>query len=155
MARQVIVVGIDGSDGSLAALRWALHEASLRQLSVEGVNGWLVPEAMLPGAALGGGGVAMQASQECGQTVLDEAAQIAAREAPEVAFAALLIAKSPAEAVVARSHDAELLVVGRRGHGGFLGVLLGSVANQVAHHASCPVVLMPAVARHPEQKVPT
>ncbi len=153
MARPVIVVGIDGSDGSLAALRWALHEADLRQLSVEGVNGWLVPEAMLPGAALGGGS-AMQASQESAQTVLDEAAQLAAREAPGVTFTALLIAKSPAEAMVARSHDAELLVVGRRGHGGFLGVLLGSVANQVAHHASCPVVLMPAVARNTEENVP-
>jgi nucleotide-binding universal stress UspA family protein len=150
MSRPVIVVGVDGSDGSLTALRWALREAALRHLAVEAVNGWLVPEALLPGAGMGGG-AAMKASQESSQAALDDAVELVAREAPDVAFTALLVAKSPAEALIEQARDAELLVVGRRGHGGFLGALLGSVANQVAHHAHCPVVLMPAVAQHAGQ----
>jgi nucleotide-binding universal stress UspA family protein len=49
---------------------------------------------------------------------------------------------SPAQALLSASKGADLLVVGRRGHGGFLGLLLGSVATQVVNHATCPVVVV-------------
>ena len=72
MARPVIVVGIDGSDGSNDALRWALHEAGLRSLTVELVYGWMVPEAAIASGGLAGG-AALQACEEAGQAVLDSA----------------------------------------------------------------------------------
>jgi nucleotide-binding universal stress UspA family protein len=144
MTRHVIVVGIDGSQGCLDALRYALTEAVSRQLDVELVNGWVLPQAAIASAGMAAG-AALEACEESGAEVLKEAIDLAHQEAPDVHVTSVLVATSPAEALIERSVDADLLVVGRRGHSGLFGHLLGSVANQVAHHAACPVVLMPSV----------
>jgi nucleotide-binding universal stress UspA family protein len=143
MTRNVIVVGYDGSPGAEAALTFALHEASARHLEVEIVNGWVLPQAAIATTGMASG-AALEACEQAGSELLAAAAVRAATIAPDVTVHTCLVATSPAEALIERSADATQLVVGRRGHNGLLSALLGSVANQVAHHAACPVVLMPA-----------
>jgi nucleotide-binding universal stress UspA family protein len=137
MATSPIVVGFDGSDGSLAALRWALQEAQLRKSSVHVVHGWLSTAATMDVT-----GVALGACEDAGRSVLATASELAAAEASGVDVVATPVASAPAQALIEASKNAELLVVGSRGHGGFAGLLLGSVSNQVAHHAHCPVVIV-------------
>jgi nucleotide-binding universal stress UspA family protein len=65
-------------------------------------------------------------------------------ETREVAVASRVVQGAPATTLLQAAKNTDLLVIGRRGHGGFMGLLLGSVAQHVAHHAPCPVVLVPA-----------
>jgi nucleotide-binding universal stress UspA family protein len=138
-----IVVGVDSSKGSLAALRWAHREAIIRSCELEVVTVWQFPIATtLP--AFG----AMPTSEDLGgeseralvATIADEGI-VATDEAPVT----ILIAEgSPAAALLESAKGADLLVVGARGHGGFAGLLLGSVSQQCVTHAPCPVVVVPA-----------
>jgi nucleotide-binding universal stress UspA family protein len=143
-----IVVGVDGSDASKAALRWALAEAKLRGDSVLAVHAWQVPVLPVdvgppPVPALDT--VTMLPDLERNARALVERVveEVAADAGVEVETVA--IEGAPATVLIDAARDAELLVVGSRGHGGFLGLLLGSVSMQVALHAPCPVV----IDRHP------
>jgi nucleotide-binding universal stress UspA family protein len=145
-----IVVGVDGSDHSRRALGWAMHEAmqhhvpltvmTVRQQSVRPATGiyWgvrnysentLDPEA------------ARMAVQEFVDNVADEIGQTA----PEITVN--VVTGDVAEELVNASRDADMLVVGSRGSGGFAKLLMGSVSSQVTHHASCPVVVIPPGTR--------
>lgn len=152
----MIVVGIDGSAGSDAALRWALAEARLRAVPVRAVNAYQSPPLLADGVGMGGrpGVLASAASSEDVQR-LRSAAEAEARRVLDEALArsdalrngveveAEAVEGPPAESLIRAGRGAELLVVGSRGRGGFAGLLLGSVSQQCAQHPPCPVVILP------------
>ena len=144
-----IIVGIDGSAQSHRALAWALDEARLRNAEVTIVHAHL-PDTI---DVYGMGGMVtadqLQAYSEeferQHQQVVDDALEEVADRVQDVTVQAKVERGwSPAHAIVEYSKDADLVVVGSRGRGGFAGVLLGSVSQQVAQHAHCPVVIVGA-----------
>ena len=137
-----IVVGVDGSAGSVAALSFAIEEARSHGAEIKAVTVWQVPAS-----AYRSGFVPVSVDPKDYETIA-KAAQDAALEkvAPSangVSITPLLREGQPADVLVAESKDAEMLVVGSRGLGGFRGLLLGSVSQQCAHHATCPLVVVP------------
>jgi nucleotide-binding universal stress UspA family protein len=140
-----IVVGVDGSPASRTALAWALNEARLRQAAVEAVHAWQFPAVAL--SNFGGQAEPVLAPEDV-EKAADELLHNTIREVAgddcDVAVTATLARGHPADVLVAVSKEAHLLVVGSRGHGGFAGMLLGSVSNHVVLHAHCPVVLIRA-----------
>jgi nucleotide-binding universal stress UspA family protein len=142
MSENRIVVGFDGSEPAEAALLWAAEEAKLRGSTVQIVHAWLVPYV---GDALGFAMASMyeheQALAQAAQVTLDRAAATVKEHAPDVKVETTLVEGGAAAALVEASKDAALVVVGSRGKGGFVGLLLGSVSHQVAGHAHCPVVI--------------
>jgi nucleotide-binding universal stress UspA family protein len=135
----LIVVGIDGSDPSKAALAWAVREAKLTGAELRVVIAWHVP------AMAYGSGIAMPPDLELEQAtreVLDEAVKDVRGQNPSLTVSTS-VAKGPAApALIASAEDATLLVVGSRGHGAFAGMLLGSVSEYCVSHAPCPVVVV-------------
>jgi nucleotide-binding universal stress UspA family protein len=135
--RGPVVVGVDGSDGSSRALHFAADEARLRDCSLRVVRAWHMPplayQAYIPPNAYDGDMEAAAAIDEQVEAVLGSC------ELPTEK----VVCEGPAAGVLLdAAKGAELLVVGSRGHGGFAGLLLGSVSNQVVHHAHCPVVVV-------------
>ena len=142
----LIVVGVDHSEGAKAALRFALEEAKLRRATLRVVHAWqygYIGATGVEGAypALGGDIKELRAGAE---TALAETLRESIPEADTVEIERRVVEGRPAAVLVDESRGADLLVVGSRGHGGFTGLLLGSVSQQVAHHASCPVVIVRA-----------
>lgn len=155
-----IIVGVDGSEPSENALRWALEEARIRQVDhVAVMYAYSPPEihnyAAHTDAFLDVG--AMQRRTELDQARLAEdelhARQGAERRLEKLLEAArtgpidaevelLALPGEPAATLIDMSSNAELLVVGSRGRGGFKGLLLGSVSQQCLQHARCPVVVV-------------
>lgn len=146
-----IVVGVDGSPGAVLALEWALAEAHVRGATLEVVHAYAPPYTYYAYsmAAVGGGGEGVTGAEggvwrQAAEEALDEVLAKAASEWTEVEVRRSVIeALAPAPALVERSKDADLLVVGSRGRGGFTGLLLGSVGQQCVQHAACPVVVVP------------
>jgi|SRR5215470_19380924 len=137
-----IVVGVDGSPSSGTALRWAIGEAELTGDTVEAVIAWQCP---ISGGGYGWAPVLMDnganleaiAEKTLAQTIDDvvppeSAAKVERR----------VVEGYPASVLVSESAHADLLVVGSRGHGTFTSALLGSVSQNCAHHAKCPVVVV-------------
>ncbi|QGG94719.1 universal stress protein [Actinomarinicola tropica] len=138
-----IVVGVDGSESSVRALEWAVDRASRDGAVVEAVHAWHVPYVA---SSMGGMPFDVQMLADGARATLDEVVgRVDASGLPEPVVATLREGAA-APALVEASHDADLVVVGSRGHGGFVGLLLGSVSQQVASHARCPVVIIPADA---------
>jgi nucleotide-binding universal stress UspA family protein len=138
-----IVVGVDGSEHSRRALRWALEEADLRGASLEAVAAWSYP--YLAGAdAVATVAVDPRELQATTARALEEALEECATPAQRDAVKRTVVEDRPARALLDAANGADLLVVGSRGRGGFAGLLLGSVSSQCVHHASCPVVVVPA-----------
>lgn len=138
-----VVVGVDDSEGGAVALRWALEEARLREATLEVVHAWqqFIPLAVPAGVTSGPSRDDMEsAARELATLVVDEV--IGAHD-PVVTVKVEVDEGSPAEVLVRAAGSADLLVVGSRGRGGFAGLLLGSVSQQCAHHARCPVVIVP------------
>jgi nucleotide-binding universal stress UspA family protein len=139
-----IVVGVDGSEASKAALSWALGEARLRGDTVVALHAWTPPypvPAALPGALVTPVEDTMvEAIRKAAEELLAQAVSEAA--AGEVTIEQRLVEIPAATALIEEARGAELLVVGSRGHGGFAGLLLGSVSQQLANHAPCPVVIV-------------
>jgi nucleotide-binding universal stress UspA family protein len=143
-----IVVGVDGSEGSTRALLWAADEARLRRAQLRVVLAWEPPVRVVGGV----GWVIPDEQQlgEYGRLAEERLAAILAEHAS--ALAGLDVAESavhgaPAVVLLREAAGAGLLVVGTRGHGGFVGLLLGSVSAQCAHHAPCPLVIVPGEPR--------
>jgi nucleotide-binding universal stress UspA family protein len=135
-----IVVGIDGSPASAKALRWAAEEARLRDATVRAVYAWSFPFQSGEIAHL-----AAQAVLDALQQDAEQSAQTAVREALGAdadTVERVVEEASPVQALTTAARDADLLVVGSRGRGGFTGLLLGSVSTQCAQHAPCPVVII-------------
>ncbi|MGH3116003.1 MAG: universal stress protein [Gaiellales bacterium] len=145
----LIVVGVDGSEGAKAALRFALEEAKLRNATLRVVHTWQFGyigvkgiEGFSPvvGADLGD-------LRRTAEVALDAVLHEVAPDASGVTIERRVSEGAPATVLVDESREADLLVVGSRGHGGFAGLLLGSVSQQCAHHAACPVVIVHAQAK--------
>lgn len=140
-AKGRIVVGVDGSETSRRALRWAAAEARVRQAALEVVHAWSVPYLFaLPHAPadLDPGWV-----RDAAQGTLDAAVDSLDSDEAPVPLARHLVNGGAAAALLEVAKGADMVVVGSRGLGGFSGLLLGSVGHQVAHHAPCPVVIVP------------
>ena len=140
----VIVVGVDGSESSRDALAWALAEARLRDVPVRVIGAWHV-EPMAYGAPgfvppiEGGISESFRRSAERAVAATIEALGQAAKD---VRVEQSIVEGAPTQVLVEAAKDADLLVVGSRGHGSFAGLLLGSVSQQSAQHAPCPVVIV-------------
>jgi nucleotide-binding universal stress UspA family protein len=140
----VIVVGVDHSEGAKAALRFALEEARLREATLRVVHAWQYASIGASGfegsdPALGGD---IKELRDAAASDLDATLREAIPETGTVEVERRVVEDRPAAALVEESRDADMVVVGSRGHGGFAGLLLGSVSQQVAHHAACPVVIV-------------
>ena len=149
MAR--IVVGIDGSEGSKHALEWACNEARHDgSLEITAVAAWL---SMIPGASPWFVGYDIPADlTESTEAMLKATVDAVVHERfPHVAITQRVVCGSAGPTLIAEGANADLVVVGSRGMGGFKGLLLGSVSHQVLTHASCPVVVVPAATRHDGQ----
>jgi nucleotide-binding universal stress UspA family protein len=140
---KLIVVGVDGSDSSRAALHWAYDEATHHGATLSVVSTWHPPAMPMtpPYGSLPPEGYFDQPKQEA-LDLLDKL--IAALEArkPAVDVRTVISEGNPAEVLIERSKEADLMVVGSRGHGGFKGMLLGSVSQHLVAHAECPVVVV-------------
>jgi nucleotide-binding universal stress UspA family protein len=138
----MIVVGVDSSESSRRALRFALDEARLRDSAVRVVGVWHVPTAATAGAmgpADPGfvGDLEPQVRRGLERTLEDERDAAAGLEVETVVREG-----APVGVLLEEAQDADLLVIGSRGLGGFRGLLLGSVSQQCSHHAPCPVVIV-------------
>jgi nucleotide-binding universal stress UspA family protein len=140
MDKGLIVVGVDGSEPSRAALRWALEEARLRTCAIRVVYAWFAHPVLVPGAPM----VAedWESLRRSAEEFLRELVAQELGEHDGVEVDAVAPNGAAAEVLVRYARGAELLVVGSRGHGGFAGLLLGSVSQQCVHHAPCPVVIV-------------
>ncbi|RSM73791.1 universal stress protein UspA [Actinoplanes sp. ATCC 53533] len=136
-----IVVGIDGSPPSLHALDWAVREAVTRRRPLRIVHAfqWPLTNELMGPPAVGPPDAGLQHAAE---QVLSAAADRAQAAAPTLRISTDLPADVPASALIDASHNADLVVVGHRGLGGFTGLLVGSVGVQTAAHAACPVVVI-------------
>lgn len=137
-----IVVGVDGSPTGQEALRWAYEEARLHRSAVEIVHAWQITALATDGLGTGAPSDWAWLEQASRETLDAAIAQQDASGLPEEPIAAL-VQDSAASAILDASKDADLVVVGSRGFGGFSGLLFGSVSHQVARHATVPVVIVP------------
>lgn len=136
---ETIVVGVDGSEASVRALRWAVEEARLRNARVRAVHAWSYPHVSTYHQAVRA--LSAPLAEEA-EATLDRAVREGAAGAAGVEIEQVVVEGPAAAALVDASSDASLLVVGSRGLGGFSGLLLGSVSHQAASHASCAVVIV-------------
>jgi nucleotide-binding universal stress UspA family protein len=137
----VVVVGVDGSEPSKDALRWAIRYARMTGATVRAVTVWHLP------ASFGWGPAVMpEMDLEADARAALKATVEAVTDTTEpVEIQTEVVQGPPALMLLRAADDADLLVVGSRGHGAFAGMLIGSVSEHCAHHANCPVV----VVRHP------
>jgi nucleotide-binding universal stress UspA family protein len=138
-----IVAGVDGSETSDRALRWALDDALARSGIVAAVHAWHVPFSM----SLTAGTREHSVFEDAAGHLLDQVVDATAAEYRDVPVERVLVRASPADALLGAARDAALVVVGGRGVGGFRGLLLGSVSQHLAHHAPCPVVVVRGATR--------
>jgi nucleotide-binding universal stress UspA family protein len=140
----VIVVGVDHSEQAKKALRFALEEAKLRRATLRVVHAWRYGtigtgiDGFYPPAV----GADVSELREAAERALDDTLREPLRDVDSVEIERRVVEGPPASVLVNQSRDADLLVVGSRGHGGFTELLLGSVSQQVSHHADCPVVIV-------------
>jgi nucleotide-binding universal stress UspA family protein len=133
-----IVVGIDGSVPSKEALTWAVGQADLTGAVVEAVIAWDFPMYYgyaAPVVDVDWEGIATK-------VVTDAIAEVTAGRAGSSVIRPEVDQGNAAEVLLKASAGADLLVVGSRGHGGFVEALLGSVGQHAVHHATCPVVVI-------------
>ncbi|MGX4733420.1 universal stress protein [Kitasatospora griseola] len=135
-AQRRIVVGVDGSASSRAALRWAARQAAAVGATVEAITTWEYPAAFGWSVPVVDADIAASAAKTLAETVAQEAAEhgVEIRERVESGNAAQILLEA--------AEGAELLVLGNRGHHGFAKALLGSVSQHCVQHASCPVVVV-------------
>ena len=146
-----ILVGVDGSEGSRRALEWAFSEAEVRTSVVEAVAAWRsaydTPRDFDFSSRVDEAGLAEHARRRLG-----DALGASTGEHPAVEVERTVLEGDPAEVLCRRAGEADLLVVGSRGHGTFVGLLLGSVSSKCAHHSPVPVAIVPAPRRGEEDR---
>jgi len=144
-----IVVGVDGSVGSIEALRWAAQWAEHTGDSIQAVYAWQRPSAF---------GVAYVPPdwqpEDDARTVVEEAIRATFGDVRPAGLAAMTFEGPAAPILEDASQDAQLLVVGSRGHGEIVGALLGSVSLHCTAHAGCPVVVVRPQRPAPSQDRP-
>lgn len=136
-----IVVGVDGSEQSKLALRWAAYVARLGSATIDAVMAWDYPVTF--------GWSAGWSSPDSGWTPQEDAEKALAEtlaevygEQPPAGLRQFVQQGNAAKVLLDHTRDATLLIVGSRGHGGFAGLLLGSVSASCAEHAPCPVLVV-------------
>ncbi len=146
-----IVVGVDGSEHARRTLQWAVDEARLRKSVVIAVHAYTVPTLFVtPEPILGAPpsipdpSLIERLEEAAARLVAEEIDQVAS---DDVTIEARVVTGSAPDALLQAAREGDLLVVGSRGLGGFKGLLLGSVSQQVVHHAPCPVVIVPPAER--------
>jgi nucleotide-binding universal stress UspA family protein len=132
-----IVAGVDGSPSSLAALEWAARQAEFTGSALDVVTTWDWPSSL---------GWAMPIPDDYDpeaevRRALDGAVDSVRAGHPGLAIETRVVCGHPAPVLVEASKGADLLVVGSRGHGEFVGMVLGSVGEHCAAHAHCPVLV--------------
>ena len=141
----VVVVGVDGTPGSLAALEWAAREARSRGDALLAVRVWQFPvnaSGFLTDESI----AAMQADEE-EQLELDLFDVLG--DEPGVDLYRLVTSGAATKTLFTAAQGADMLVIGSKGHRGLTNVVIGSVSAQVTHYAPCPVVIVPQrVAKH-------
>jgi nucleotide-binding universal stress UspA family protein len=135
----VVVVGVDGSDESKAALRWAAAQAEATGSALRAIMGWHSPLGFY------GYNVPKQiqddARADC-QKMLDDAVAEVVKAHPGIQATAEVVDATATQALLDAASAAQLLVVGSQGRGKFSGMLLGSVSQHCVSHATCPVVIV-------------
>lgn len=137
-----IVVGVDGSPEARHALDHAIEEARRRGAVLRAVHAWTPPAVLGPPGYAG----IMPTHQECEEAAREVLSEVVADVPRDITVEQVVRQGPPARALVTEAEDADLLVVGTRGRGGFAGLLLGSTSHQVATHAHCPVLVVPPAA---------
>jgi nucleotide-binding universal stress UspA family protein len=139
--RHVVVVGIDGSAESVAALRWAGRYAAATGAALRAVRAWhyptaagLPPEGKAPQQVTGE--IEQRMRNELDDAIANAAVPASVQVETEIAYG------HPVQVLIDESRKASLLAVGHRGHGGFTEMLTGSVAIHCVSHAACPVVVV-------------
>lgn len=140
VSRRWVVVGVDGSKASSTALGWAAEEARMRKAALRVIHVWQVPavaygDFYAPPIDTGDWRPSVVAS-------LDEQVRSVLGDHPGLEVICQVEEGQAAQVLVEQASGADLLVVGSRGHGGFVGLLLGSVSSHLAHHATCPVTIV-------------
>jgi nucleotide-binding universal stress UspA family protein len=146
-----IIVGVDGSEHSRRALGWAMREAASHQLPLTVIN--VQRAAVRPATEIYWPMPDYPADHDAGteparhavRHLVDKVAVETGEDVPEIMVS--VTTGNPAEELVRAARDADMLVIGSHGSGGFATLLLGSVSSQVVHHASCPVVVVPSPGR--------
>lgn len=131
-----IVVGVDGSPASVLALKWAQTLAPALNATITAVTAWHME------TAFGSYIVPEWNPEEGARQILQKAAQDAFGDEHPEGFSGVPVQGTPAKVLKEESKSARILIVGSRGHGGFAGMLLGSVSSAISEHASCPVLVL-------------
>lgn len=136
--RGVVIVGVDGSEASKEALRWALRYAHMAGVTVHALTAWQYPSnyAWAPGIL-----DQIDPEGDAERTLKETVGEVTGLY-PDVTVQSDVVHGFPGLALVGAATRAELLVVGSRGHGTFAGMLLGSVSEHCVHHAKCPVMVV-------------
>jgi len=139
----LIIVGVDGSESSHAALQWAYDEAAHHSASLNVVTTWSAPVLPMspPYGSMPPEGYESQPERDARAQLKELTAELAART-PAVDVLTTVEKGNAAKVLIELSERADLLVVGHRGRGGFAGMLLGSVSQHLVAHAACPVVVV-------------
>lgn len=132
-----ILVGIDGSEGSKDALRWAIEEAKAHNATIEALFAWSYLDQSAFGGEFQPGYSQDDAREQLNKIILEVVG-----ESPEVTIEQTAICELPARALIDAASRADHVVVGARGLGGFKELLLGSVSHQVVNHTRCPVTVI-------------
>jgi nucleotide-binding universal stress UspA family protein len=143
----LIVVGVDGSAPSIEALHFAVRQAELTGGAVDAVIAWQYP---VTAGGLGwapAGGIDNTDYAELASRSLS-AAVAAVDPPPSVKVRELVVEGNPAQVLLDFAKEADLLIVGNRGHGTFTEALIGSVSSRCVHHARCPVVVIHGARKH-------
>lgn len=138
----MIVVGIDGSEGAARALRFAAQEASLRGTDLRIVAVWNVPAAFYASEAMAPD-IPVDQFERSMRSAAERQVDECLAEYSDLKRHLIVTEGTPAQVLAEKSERADMLVVGSRGLGGFRGLMLGSVGQQCAHHANCPLVIVP------------
>jgi nucleotide-binding universal stress UspA family protein len=133
----LILVGVDGSPEAATALEYAVEEARLRGAQLRVIHAYAVLSALT-----GSTGEELYAHLEADAKELLERIAAAGPSVEGVAVEYLGVPGNPAEVLIEASREATLLVVGSRGLGGFMGLVMGSVSSQCVHHSHCPVLVV-------------
>jgi nucleotide-binding universal stress UspA family protein len=146
--RRPIVVGVDGSESSLAAIRWAVRQAKLTGAPLEIVSAWEWP------VGYSGWETPVPPDYDPADETrrqLDKAVNAVLTPSDAIEVRRSVIEGHPAPVLEALSKIADLVVVGTQGHREFVGMLLGSVSEHCVTHCHCPVVVTRGTGRHAQQ----
>jgi len=140
--RECVVVGVDGSPASALAMAWAARYAKAMGATVRAVLAWHYP-AQVGSAPVGVAPAVVTAKvEQASRAELDKAVAATFGDPPVVEVERKVVYGHPSQVLIDESKDADLLVVGSRGHGGFTGMMLGSVSTHCVIHAACPVTVV-------------